>query len=149
MNGVSVIGRIVPALLADYAAGPVVMYVLFSFCSGVIIFAWIAVNSLGGVIGFAAAYGFFGAGVQGLLGAAVASMSPDVQKIGVRIGMVLSVASIPCLTGSPLAGALIQARGGDYLYAQIFGGTSLVVGSLVVLTGFLIAQRTRREICDS
>lgn len=144
MNGVSVIGRILPALIADYAAGPVAMYIFLSFCAGVIMYAWIAVHSLGGIIAFAAAYGFFGAGVQGLLGAAMASMTPDLQKIGVRLGMVLSVGSIPCLTGSPLAGALIQLRGGDYLDAQIFGGTTLVIGSMVVFLGYLSLMERRR-----
>ena len=143
MNGVSVIGRILPALVADYYAGPVIMYVLFSAAAGVTMYSWIAVDSLGGLIAFAAVYGFFGAGVQGLFGAAAASLTPDLRKIGVRIGMVVTAGSIPCLTGSPLAGGLIQLRHGGYLYTQIFGGTSLVLGATLVLGAYLMVPRSR------
>jgi hypothetical protein len=47
--------------------------------------------------------------------------------------MILSIISIASLTGSPIAGALIQLRNGDYLYAQIFGATSMAIGTIVLI----------------
>lgn len=141
MNGVSVVGRIAPALIADAYVGPVVMYSLFSLSSGIVMLSWIAVHNLGGIITFSAVYGFFGSGVQGLMGAALASPTKDLQKIGVRIGMALTIASVAVLTGSPLAGALIQLRGGDYLYTQIWGGLSLIVGACFTAVAALAVRR--------
>lgn len=82
---------------------------------------------------FSVIYGLIAAGVQGIFPAALSSLTADLSKMGVRIGMVLSVVAFACLTGPPLAGALIQQGHGSYLYAQIWGGTSLIVGALTVM----------------
>jgi hypothetical protein len=47
--------------------------------------------------------------------------------------MCFSVISIACLTGPPLAGALIQIDGGRFLFAQAFGGSAFVGGSLTLV----------------
>ncbi|KAF2103770.1 MFS general substrate transporter [Rhizodiscina lignyota] len=148
MNGVSVIGRIVPAIIADrfpLILGPVNMFLILSISSGIIMYSWIAVHDLGGIIAFSAVYGFFGAGLQGLFAAALASLTKDLQKIGVRVGMVLTVASIPSLTGPPLAGTLIQEDNGRYLYTQIWGGTCLVVGGFAILAASLYARKEEKR----
>ena len=49
------------------------------------------------------------------------------------MGMVFSFVSLACLTGPPLAGALIQRRNGSYLYAQVFAGSVIVCGSLALI----------------
>ena len=69
-------------------------------------------DSLGGLIAFVIIYGYFGAAVQGLFPATLSSLTTDLRKMGVRIGMVFSIVSIACLTGPPLAGALIQRERG-------------------------------------
>lgn len=77
----------------------------------------------------------------------LSSLTTDLEKMGVRIGMVFSIISIVCLTGPPLAGRLIQKGEGDYVYAQIFGGTTLLCGSLTLVgarvarTSFRLKQR--------
>ena len=110
---------------------------------------WVAVTSLSGQIVFVIIYGYFGAGVQSLFPAALSSLTKDLKKMGVRIGMVFSIISLASLTGPPLAGALIERDGGDYLYAQIFGGTTMVCGSLM-LVGARVAQiREERAVQSS
>lgn len=52
------------------------------------------------------------------------------------MGMVYTIVSFANLTGPPLAGLLIKARGGQYIYAFIFGGLCLALG-----TSFLVASR--------
>jgi hypothetical protein len=50
-----------------------------------------------------------------------------------------SIVSFACLTGPPLAGALITHSNGNYLSAQIWGGTSFVLGAAL-----LFAARTAK-----
>jgi MFS family permease len=107
--------------------------------AGLLVYCWIAVHDLSAEIVFIIFYGYFGAGLQSLFPATLSSLTTDLKKMGVRIGMVFSISSIAVLLGSPIGGALIQLRNGDYLYAQIFGATSLVCGS-ILLVGARIAQ---------
>ncbi|KAF1938423.1 hypothetical protein EJ02DRAFT_457880 [Clathrospora elynae] len=51
----------------------------------------------------------------------------------VRTGMCSSFISITCLTGPPIAGALIQKHDGRYLYAQIFGGSAFISGTCALI----------------
>ena len=81
--------------------------------------------------------------MQGLFPATLASLTTNLKKMGVRIGMVFSIISIACLTGPPLAGALIQKRQGDYLYAQMFGGTVMLCGALLLVGARLAQTRTK------
>lgn len=146
MNGVSVFGRVAPALVADAYVGPVFMFQAFSLVSGIILFTWIVVHDLAGVIVFSSVFGFFGSGVQGLLGAALAFLTKDLQKLGVRIGMVVTISSVTVLTGSPLAGALINLHHGSYLYAQIWGGLSMIVGSVFILVAAFVLRRQQISV---
>ena len=53
--------------------------------------------------------------------------------------MVFSVVAFAALTGSPIAGALVQAGGGTYLGAQIWAATSMLLG-VVALTGARVGR---------
>lgn len=64
------------------------------------------------------------------------SLTKDLSKIGTRVGMALSILAFAALCGPPVAGRLIDIHGGNFLYAQMFGGTVTVVGS-----AFLVAAR--------
>ena len=138
MNAVGIPGRIVPAVLADRWLGPVNTLILFVILSGVLVYCWAAVHTLSGLWAFVIIYGFFGAGVQSLFPPALGSLTPDLSKLGIRIGMVFSIISIGCLTGPPIAGAFIQADHGDYLYAQMFGGSIMMFGAALLIGGRLI-----------
>ncbi|KAI9881175.1 MAG: hypothetical protein M1830_007153 [Pleopsidium flavum] len=115
MNGVGLFGRLIPNYAADRWFGPLNTLVPFTFASGLLLYCWAAVSSRGGLIAFACIYGFFAAGIQSLFPATVASLTTDLKKAGVRMGMVFSVVSFACLTGPPLAGALVQKDNGGYL----------------------------------
>jgi len=53
--------------------------------------------------------------------------------------MGFTIVSFACLTGPPLAGALISNNDGNYLPAQIWGGTSFLLGA-----SLLTAARTAK-----
>lgn len=53
--------------------------------------------------------------------------------MGVRTGMCFTFISIACLTGPPIAGALIEKHGGQFLYAQVFGGSAFMGGTCTLI----------------
>lgn len=136
INGLGLPGRIIPAYVSDQYFGTLNTFIIVSIAAAIVMYCWIAIDSLGGLIAFAVVYGFFGGGMQSLFPAALSSLTTDISKAGVRIGMVFSLVSIASLTGPPIAGALVDVDQGQYLGAQLFGGTSIILGCL-----FLIGAR--------
>lgn len=141
MNGVGILGRVVPNSLADRYTGPLNMLIPFSLGTGVVAFAWAGVRDLAGLYAFAAVYGLVAAGIQSLFPATLSTLTEDVKKMGVRMGMVLSVVGVAALIGSPIAGALVQVDQGGFLYAQMFMGSVVVAGM-----GGLVAARVMRGL---
>ncbi|KIW02236.1 uncharacterized protein PV09_06389 [Verruconis gallopava] len=136
MNGVSVIGRLIPNVIADRSLGPITTMTLSSLISGIVTFCWAAVHDVPGLWAFGTFFGFFCAGIQSLFPACLASLTPDLQKRGARMGMGFAIAGIASLTGSPLGGGLVQADHGLYLYAQMWAASSFIAAST-----FLFASR--------
>ncbi|POS87382.1 hypothetical protein EPUL_003288 [Erysiphe pulchra] len=136
LNGVGLIGRIAPNILADFYAGSLNVLIIVCVSSGVMSFCWISVSNRAGLYSWAVFYGIVSAAVQSLYPAALSNLTKDISKSGTRMGMVLTFISFTALTGAPIAGELIERQGGKYMYAQIFSGLSLIVGS-----GFLIGSR--------
>lgn len=126
-------GRVAPAWIADHFLGPLNTLIVIVALSGILNYTWAAVASIEGTWVFAVVYGFFGAGIQSMFPPALANTQRDTSKIGVRMGMTFSVMSIGCLCGAPVAGSLIQREGGNYLYAQMFGGSVMICGALVLV----------------
>jgi len=128
MNGVGIIGRMVPAWLADRYFGPLNSLLPFVLVSGILCYCWTAVASIPGLYTWVVMYGLFAAGIQSLFPATLSSLTTNPQKLGVRMGMVFTIISIATLTGTPIAGVLISLKGGQYQYAQILAGTTLLAG---------------------
>ena len=137
INSFGIPGRIFPALLADRYVGPVNVIVPFILVTGVLLYCWITVASVYGIYIWVAAYGFFGGGCQSLYQAASCSFTLDSRKVGARIGMVSTIVSFACLSGAPIAGVLVEYCDGKYIAAQIFGGSVMVCGSVLLLGGRL------------
>ncbi len=78
---------------------------------------------------FAAAYGLVGSAIQSLFAVSLAALTTDPSRLGTRMGMVFSVVAFASLTGSPVAGAIVQASGGSYLGAQMWAATSMLLGA--------------------
>jgi hypothetical protein len=142
LNAMGVVGRIGPGLVADWIGAhnsliPIVA--INSLC----LFAWMGVDSKGGLYAWACIYGIVGAAIQSLFPTALSNLTTDLRMAGTRMGMVFTMLSFATLTGSPIAGQLIQRKGGEYEYGQIFAGTVMSVGCC-----FLIAARyaTNRKL---
>ena len=49
------------------------------------------------------------------------------------MGMVFTILSFATLTGTPIAGQLIEKKAGGYEYGQIFAGTVMAVGCCLLI----------------
>lgn len=118
MVAIGFLWRLLPNYIADIV-GPLNVMLPFTLVCGVMMYAWIGIHSRATLFVFAAIYGSGSAGSQSMFPAGLSSLTTDLRKAGVRMGMGFTVVSFACLTGPPLAGALIQEDSGDYLYAQM------------------------------
>lgn len=132
-NGSGIIGRLIPAYLADRSFGPLNTIIPLTLGASLMMFCWAAVHSTAGLYIFAVLYGIFSNGVQGLWPSTLSSLTPDLSKTGIRIGMGFTTVSFACLTGPPLGGALI-AKSDGYTGAQIWGGLTFFLGAVVLVT---------------
>ncbi|KAF5608637.1 monocarboxylate transporter 4 [Fusarium subglutinans] len=128
INAVGIPGRMISAFLADRLFGAIPVFIPTIFAASLCLYLWSQVSSLTGMFIWVSIFGYFGAAIQSLFPSCCASLTPDLSKAGTRIGMIFSIISFAALTGSPLAGKLMQATGGSYLAAQIWGGSSMILG---------------------
>lgn len=133
LNGIGIPGRILPAYLVTVAPSVLHIFVPTILASGLSLYLWAFVKSSSGLLIWTLVYGFCANAVQALALGGLGSLTVDKRKMGTRTGMVLSIVSFASLTGPPIASALIDARAGDFLYAQIFGGTTMVCGAMVLV----------------
>ncbi|EGD86286.1 hypothetical protein H112_07217 [Trichophyton rubrum D6] len=133
INCCGIFGRLIPCYISDWKSGPINALIPCTVVAGATLFGWIGVKREPNLYAFSITYGFFAAGIQALFPSALTSLTTDLKKSGIRFGMTLSIVSFSSLTGSPIAGALIALRDGDFLYAQIFAGLSMFLSLAVLL----------------
>ncbi|KAH0277436.1 MFS monocarboxylate transporter-like protein, partial [Aureobasidium melanogenum] len=138
MVAVGFIWRLLPNYFSD-RTGAVNVMLPFTLVCGVMMFGWIGVHNKASLFVFAAVYGSGSAGLQSMFPAGLSSLTTDLKKTGVRMGMGFTIVSFACLTGPPLAGALISHDHGHYLPAQVWAGTSFLLG-----VSLLFAARTAK-----
>ncbi|KAK1985739.1 major facilitator superfamily transporter [Colletotrichum cereale] len=140
LNGVGAIGRIIPAQIGD-VIGTINIFAPMAFMTGTIMFCWAGVRSITGLYVWSVFYGISVGGVQSLFPSVLSSLITDPQKQGTRMGMVFTVVSFASLTGSPIAGAIIDAMGGRYVGAQAFAGSCMILGMIFVLSARVCKTR--------
>lgn len=145
-NALGIPTRPLAGLLADRHLGPINVYCLFLTCFAATLFGWTAVTTRTGMYVFAAFYGTAAGAAQGIFVGALASLTTDPRKMGTRFGMVSTLLGLATLAGPPTAGAIIGVSGGDYKWAQVWGGVVLLLaamaaaGARVALAGFKVAK---------
>ncbi|KAG9666824.1 MFS monocarboxylate transporter-like protein, partial [Aureobasidium melanogenum] len=138
MVAVGFLWRLLPNYFSD-RIGAVNVMMPFTLVCGVMMYAWTGIHTKASLFVFAAIYGSGSAGLQSMFPAGLSSLTTDLKKTGVRMGMGFSVVSFACLTGPPLAGALISHDHGHYLPAQVWAGTCFLLG-----VSLLFAARTAK-----
>lgn len=149
LNAVSVFGRILPGFLAD-KFGRFNMMTICTAASAILTLAvWLPGNNNAASLSFAAFFGFFSGCYISLAPALVVEVSPP-SEIGHRTGILYFCISIGVLTGSPIAGALVQANGGEYTYLKIFAGVTMLAGAvLIAVLRFYINRLTAQAESES
>ncbi|PIG82193.1 MFS monocarboxylate transporter [Aspergillus arachidicola] len=119
--------------LADRYIGPLNCLIPWVALCGILMFCWAAVHTVAELYVFAVFYGLASAAAMALFAGTVPSLTKDLDKIGTRVGMALSIISVGPLTGPSVAGALIARTGGGYLASQMWAGASLIVAALALV----------------
>jgi MFS transporter, MCT family, solute carrier family 16 (monocarboxylic acid transporters), member 3 len=122
------------------------MFTINTFVLGIMIFGWIGVTTRTGMYVFSVFFGLANGACQGVFVGALASLTSDPQKMGTRFGMVATLAGFATLAGPPTAGAIIDRCGGNYLWAQIWGGTVMILAALTVAAARWWETGTRLKV---
>ncbi|KAK1763253.1 major facilitator superfamily domain-containing protein [Phialemonium atrogriseum] len=130
LNGVGVVGRILPGLIGERFTGITNMTILFAIICSLCMYCWSAIHSAPGLYVWVVVNGLFAGGMQALLPTLATRQAPEPDKVGTWTGMVLTTVSFACLTSAPIQGALIQADGGSYLGAQMFSASSIMLAAV-------------------
>lgn len=136
-----IIGRTVPALLADYLGTLQVLTFTTTVCA-ILAFAWIAVqDSVSGIIVWSLMYGIFSGPFVSLQTPTIAAITPDMRIVGGRMGMSTFCLALGVLIGNPVAG-VIQASG-SWVGLQAFAGSTLAISA--VLTAVMMVVKRRKD----
>lgn len=118
--------------IADRYLGPINTFVVAILILACMDFAWVGVSTRAGMYVFSVFLGMANGAAQGIVLGALASLTADPRKMGVRFGMVATLSGVATLAGPPMAGAIIDSMGGRYLWAQIWAGAVLLASSLII-----------------
>lgn len=101
-----------------------------TFVTAVVVLGiWLPGNTNGAIIAFVICFGFCTGAFTSLSPTLIAQIS-DIREIGTRTGTAFAVQSFGALTGSPIASAIVEANGRDYLGLQLFCGLAILTSGL-------------------
>ncbi|CBX94458.1 hypothetical protein IAQ61_009696 [Plenodomus lingam] len=135
----SFFGRLASGVTAHYL-GAIVTWGANAFASGVLALCWMGIRREREFVAFSILWGFFSAALVTIPSAAFTNITPDLSRLGTRLGMSWSVSSIATLIGAPIAGALLgrsRQRNADGVWTettdfrgvQIWSGVCLLLGA--------------------
>lgn len=137
-NGLGIPARPIVGYIADRHLGPINTFIITTSMLGAMLFAWVGVHDRTGMYVFSAFFGFSNGASQGTFVGALASLTPDPQKMGIRFGMVATICAFASLAGPPTAGAIIDRSDGRYIWAQVWGG-AVIMSAVMTLSASRIA----------
>lgn len=142
LNVGSVFGRVVPNALADRYGALNVMSVC-TLASAVLAFGWMGTKDLGGLTVFALLYGLFSGALVSLTPSVLVGLSPDMSRVGARMGMSFCVVGLAILVGTPIAGAILgDGQGGAWLDVMGYTAAFLSVATvLYAVSRFLLYRK--------
>ncbi|KAI4956033.1 hypothetical protein J4E91_000243 [Alternaria rosae] len=142
----SFFGRLVSGVAAHWF-GAIVTWGLCAFASGLLALVWISIETEKTFIAFSILWGFFSAALVTVPSAAFANITPDLSRLGTRLGMSWSVSSIATLIGAPIAGALLKKTDGrtNFIGVQIWSGACLMVGTGWLVVLWTVTVKTQKK----
>lgn len=137
LNVGSVFGRLLPNYLAD-RAGSLNVCIGCAAASAALLFGWLGIRDLGGLVAFALLYGLASGGIVSVLPSAVMSMAPDMARVGTRMGMTFMLTGTSILVGTPIAGWIL----GDFSDARWKGVMGYSAAGVTLSVLAFAASRT-------
>ncbi|KIO04205.1 hypothetical protein M404DRAFT_1000711 [Pisolithus tinctorius Marx 270] len=128
-NAASGFGRLSAGLLADHI-GPLNVMMPFTGLAGILTFAWPYASNQGELIAISLTYGFASGTYVSLVVAPLIAMG-NVDDVGRRVGMYMTIAALGTLAGTPISGA-INARTGGFKDPGFYAG-GVVMFSVLLL----------------
>jgi len=140
LNVGSVPGRIVPNAVAD-RAGSLNVLLACAAASAALLLGWLAIGDLGGLVAFAVLYGLFSGGIVSVTPSVVMSLTPDLGRVGARLGTCFLLTGSSVLVGTPIAGAILGGRAGPGAAPEWTGTIAYAAAGLGVGTLGCLAAR--------
>ena len=144
LNGASVLGRLGAGFIA--ARYGTVEMVSFSMLIGsVLLFVWVAVHSLAGVIAWSVFWGMISSVQLALAGAFIPMFCPTLSVIGVRSGMYWMFVGTGALLGSPIGAAIYDPKLDKGVWKlQVFAGMFMLCAAILTFGALLLLQRKQK-----
>ncbi|KAI1788361.1 MFS general substrate transporter [Ganoderma leucocontextum] len=142
-NACSAVGRVGGGMLSDR---PLNVMIPFSFVAGIMTYIWPFVGTTGGYIAIAIVYGAASGVFVGLLAVPLVAMG-DIQDVGSRVGICMTILAIGAVAGPPISGAINVATG-SYKFTGIYAaGTAVMVSIVLLAAARLTITRRLRGKC--
>ena len=141
----SILGRVIPGLIAD-KAGPLNVLIPFGTVTGALAFAWLDITDALGMWIFSGLYGFFSGAFTCLPPTIIAILTPDMTRVGTRLGMCFTFAGLGLLIGNPIAGTMANIPNGEFHGAQIFSAATLTTGVAMFTLTWVLLMRARKAL---
>ena len=131
MNSSSIPGRLVWSFVAD-KVGSLDTYIVVCTLSGATVLYWISVFNVAGNISFAVMWGLFSGGFVALGNVVLTGITPDLTRLGTRMGMVAIIKGVGSLIGPPISGAILDVSS-RYLGVQLFSALGMLVNAILMV----------------
>ena len=141
----SIFGRVIPGLISDIA-GPLNVIIPFGTVTAVLTFAWLDITDALGLWIFCGLYGFFSGAFTCLPPTIIATLTPDMTRVGTRLGMCFTFAGLGLLIGNPIAGTTVNIPNREFHGAQIFSAATLTTGVAMFALAWVLLMRARKAL---
>lgn len=129
-NAAAIFGRILSAFVADKYE-PVYVLSFSQFIGAILLAAWIAVDSVLGLIIWTIFWGFVSGIMVAIAPAVIPTLTPSLNVVGSWNGMWFAACAVGILIGGPIGGTLI--RGQQLWPMQVFSSLTLAIGGILCI----------------
>ncbi|KAF1996852.1 oxalate/formate antiporter [Amniculicola lignicola CBS 123094] len=130
LNAGAIPGRALPGYVADRFGNFNVMTVTSLTCSVFIFALWLSASTPASITAFAVIFGFWSGAAISLTPVCVGQVCRT-EDYGKRSGTAFSIASFGVLIGIPIAGAILEAQGGEYTGLVVFAAAMYLAASML------------------
>lgn len=143
-NATTILGRLSTPIWQRWF-NPIHLLFAVTLLSSILIWAWISITELSNFIAFCIFWGLISGTMAVLPASGIAMLSPSINVVGARMGMVWATSAVGVLIGSPIAGAVSDPREGQFLGGQIYAGICMIVGCAFHGWTLLFLRRQKRR----